>query len=99
MQSMKHWPDHPGGLGCGERGSHDTFLCIENGGVFGVSSALDRALEGARGGQSSAPRLLLAGRTEYALPLNESLRRKFDALERVFELKVIGSAARGAPTR
>jgi len=64
-----------------------------------VSSALHRALDGDRRGQSSTPRLLLAGRTEYALPLNESLRRKFDALERVFELKVIGSAPRGAPTR
>ena len=44
------------------------------------------------------PRLLMAGRNRYSLPLNESLRRKFDALERVFELRVVGSAPPGAPT-
>ena len=40
----------------------------------------------------------MAGRNRYRLPLNETLRRKFDALEQVFELRVIGSAPAGAPT-
>ncbi len=44
------------------------------------------------------PRLLLAGRNRYSLPLAESLRRKFDALEQVFDLRVIGSAQPGSPT-
>ncbi len=43
------------------------------------------------------PRLLLVGRTRYRLPLDESLRRKFDALGRVFELRVLGSGVEGAP--
>jgi glycosyltransferase involved in cell wall biosynthesis len=40
----------------------------------------------------------MVGRNRYRLPLNESLRLKFDALERVFDLRVIGSAPPGAPT-
>jgi glycosyltransferase involved in cell wall biosynthesis len=46
----------------------------------------------------SRPRLLLVGRTRYRLPLDESLARKFDALEQVLELRVLGSAAAGAPS-
>ena len=37
------------------------------------------------------PRILLAGRTRYRLPLDESLRRKFDALGEVVDLRVIGT--------
>jgi glycosyltransferase involved in cell wall biosynthesis len=47
-------------------------------------------------GAGRKPRLLMAGRNRYRLPLNETLRRKFDALEQVFELRVIGSAPAGA---
>ena len=47
---------------------------------------------------SERPRVLLVGRTRYRLPLNESLRRKFDAMEQVLEVRVIASAPRGAPT-
>jgi glycosyltransferase involved in cell wall biosynthesis len=43
------------------------------------------------------PRVLLVGRTRYALPLNESLRRKFDALRAVLDVRVLGSAPAGAP--
>lgn len=42
------------------------------------------------------PRLLLAGRNRYRLPLDASLRRKFDALQEAFELRVIGSSLDGA---
>jgi glycosyltransferase involved in cell wall biosynthesis len=42
------------------------------------------------------PRLLMVGRNRYRLPLDESLRRKFDALGDEFELRVIGSAAPGS---
>lgn len=45
------------------------------------------------------PKVLIAGRTRYRLPLEPSLRRKFDALERELELRVLGSAPRRAPTR
>jgi glycosyltransferase involved in cell wall biosynthesis len=44
------------------------------------------------------PKVLLVGRTRYALPLNESLRRKFDALRAVIDLRVLGSAAPGSPS-
>jgi glycosyltransferase involved in cell wall biosynthesis len=44
------------------------------------------------------PRLLMVGRNRYSLPLNESLRRKFAALEEVFELRVLGSAPPDSPT-
>ncbi len=45
------------------------------------------------------PRLLMAGRNRYRLPLDDSLRLKFDALEDVFELRVLGSAVPGSPTQ
>src|SRR5205823_7817966 len=40
------------------------------------------------------PRALLVGRTRYHLPLNPSLRPKFDALMSSLDLKVLASAAR-----
>jgi len=39
------------------------------------------------------PRLLLVARERYRLPLSEPLQRKFDALDREFELRVLASAA------
>lgn len=42
-------------------------------------------------------RLLMVGRTRYRLPLNGSLRQKFGSLERVFDLRVLGSGVRGLP--
>lgn len=39
------------------------------------------------------PRLLLVARERYRLPLSEPLQRKFDALGREFELRVLASAA------
>ena len=39
----------------------------------------------------------MVGRTRYRLPLDESLLRKFDALESVLDLRVIGSAPAGFP--
>ena len=41
-------------------------------------------------------RVLLVGRTRYRLPLNESLRRKFDALAEEVEPRVIASSADGS---
>ena len=38
------------------------------------------------------PRVLLVGRTRYALPLNESLRRKFDALAEEVDPHVLASS-------
>jgi glycosyltransferase involved in cell wall biosynthesis len=38
------------------------------------------------------PRVLYVGRTRYRLPLSESLRRKFSALERELDVRVLGSA-------
>ena len=43
------------------------------------------------------PRVLMVGRTRYRLPLNESLRRKFDALDARLDLRVLAAAPRGAP--
>jgi glycosyltransferase involved in cell wall biosynthesis len=43
-------------------------------------------------------RVLMVGRTRYALPLEQSLARKFDALSDVFDLRVVG-AARGRGDR
>ena len=40
-------------------------------------------------------RVLMVGRTRYRLPLDPSLRRKFDALEDRLRLRVIGAAPRG----
>lgn len=45
------------------------------------------------------PRVLLVGRTRYRLPLDQTLRRKFDALGERMELRVLGSAPPGCPTR
>jgi glycosyltransferase involved in cell wall biosynthesis len=53
-----------------------------------------------RGGVSTErTRVLLVGRTRYRLPLDESLRRKFDALRAVVDLRVLASAPATAPTR
>lgn len=41
----------------------------------------------------------MAARTRYRLPLNESGSRKFDALERMFDLRVLGTALPGSPTQ
>jgi glycosyltransferase involved in cell wall biosynthesis len=46
----------------------------------------------------SKPRLLMAARTRYRLPLDGSTGRKFDALERLFDLRVLGTALPGSPT-
>ena len=46
---------------------------------------------------AARPRVLMIGRTRYALPLDESLRRKFDALRDVVDLRVLGSAPPGSP--
>ncbi|HEY2935956.1 MAG TPA: glycosyltransferase family 4 protein [Gaiellaceae bacterium] len=43
-------------------------------------------------------RVLMVGRTRYALPLEQSLRRKFDALRDRFELRVLGSGPVGDET-
>jgi glycosyltransferase involved in cell wall biosynthesis len=45
------------------------------------------------------PRLLLVARERYRLPLSEPLRRKFEALEQHFDLRVLASAADGAQPR
>ncbi len=45
------------------------------------------------------PRVLLVGRTRYRLPLGQTQRRKFDALAEWMELRVLGSAPPGGPTR
>lgn len=44
------------------------------------------------------PRVLMAGRTRYRLPLDPSLARKFEALREEVDLRVLGSAPAGAPT-
>ena len=44
------------------------------------------------------PRVLMVGRTRYRLPLNDSLRRKFGALEERIDLRVLAAAPRdGSP--
>jgi glycosyltransferase involved in cell wall biosynthesis len=47
---------------------------------------------------SAKPRVLFVGRTRYSLPLDASLRKKFDALGRDLDVRVLGSAAPGSPT-
>jgi glycosyltransferase involved in cell wall biosynthesis len=42
-------------------------------------------------------RVLMVGRTRYRLPLGDSLRRKFEALESRLDLLVLAAAPRGAP--
>ena len=44
-------------------------------------------------------KLLMIGRTRYRLPLNDSLRLKFDALTRRFQLRVLASGVDGSPKR
>src|SRR5204863_9983166 len=46
----------------------------------------------------SRPRVLFVGRTRYRLPLQRGLQRKFDALGRELDVRVLGSAAAGSPT-
>jgi glycosyltransferase involved in cell wall biosynthesis len=48
---------------------------------------------------SGKPRLLMIGRTRYRLPLNESLRAKFDALAERFDMRVLATGVKGAPQR
>ena len=45
------------------------------------------------------PRVLFVGRTRYRLPLRPGLARKFDALGKELDVRVLGSAAPGSPTR
>lgn len=47
---------------------------------------------------SPLPRVLMVGRTRYSLPLPEWLARKFDALERQLDYRVLASAEEGSPT-
>ena len=44
------------------------------------------------------PRVLMAGRSRYRLPLERPLDRKFAALREEVDLRVVGSAPAGAPT-
>ena len=44
-------------------------------------------------------RVLFVGRTRYRLPLAENLARKFEALGEEFDVRVLASAADGAPTQ
>ena len=41
----------------------------------------------------------MIGRTRYRLPLNDSMRAKFDALAAHFDVRVLGSGADGGPRR
>ena len=45
------------------------------------------------------PRLLMIGRTRYRLPLDDSLRAKFDALAERFDVRVLASGVDGSPRR
>jgi glycosyltransferase involved in cell wall biosynthesis len=45
------------------------------------------------------PRVLFVGRTRYRLPLDPGQQKKWDALDRDLEVRVLGSAAAGSPTR
>src|SRR3954451_6183081 len=51
------------------------------------------AREGTAADQAPRPHVLLVGRTRYQLPLNPSLRPKFDALRRALDLRVLASEA------
>lgn len=44
------------------------------------------------------PRVLFVGRTRYRLPLDAALRKKFDTLEEVVDVRVLASAPANAPT-
>jgi glycosyltransferase involved in cell wall biosynthesis len=48
---------------------------------------------------TARPRLLMVGRTRYRLPLNASLRAKFDALAERFDLRVLASGVGGSARR
>src|SRR5439155_13834008 len=52
---------------------------------------------GSRLSETDKPRLLLVGRMRYRLPLDVSLRPKFDALRRLFDVRVVASGVAGAP--
>jgi glycosyltransferase involved in cell wall biosynthesis len=43
------------------------------------------------------PRVLIVGRTRYRLPLDANLRRKFDALARELDVRVLASGGDGSP--
>jgi glycosyltransferase involved in cell wall biosynthesis len=43
------------------------------------------------------PRLLMVGRMRYRLPLDDGLRLKFDALHRLFDVRVVATGVAGAP--
>jgi len=45
------------------------------------------------------PRVLFVGRTRYRLPLDESQRKKWEALGEELDVRVLASAPEGAPTR
>lgn len=45
------------------------------------------------------PRVLLVARTRFSLPLNSTLRRRFDALSAVLEWRQIGTSATGSGIR
>jgi glycosyltransferase involved in cell wall biosynthesis len=45
----------------------------------------------------SKPRVLFVGRTRYRLPLSPTLARKFDALDRELDVRVLASAVPGSP--
>ena len=44
-------------------------------------------------------RLLIAGRNRYRFPLTPSLQRKFDALDRVFDVRVLATGLEPGVTR
>jgi glycosyltransferase involved in cell wall biosynthesis len=44
------------------------------------------------------PRVLFVGRTRYRLPLSPSVARKFEALQRELDVRVLASAMPGSPT-
>jgi glycosyltransferase involved in cell wall biosynthesis len=45
------------------------------------------------------PKLLMVGRMRYRLPLDDSLRLKFDALAEQFDVRVVATGVAGAPKR
>ncbi len=49
------------------------------------------------GVRGTRPRVLLVGRTRYQVPLNPSLRPKFEALRRTLDLRVLATAASTPP--
>jgi glycosyltransferase involved in cell wall biosynthesis len=49
--------------------------------------------EGTAADHATRPHVLLVGRMRYELPLNDSLRQKFDALGRTLDVHVLASAA------